>query len=123
MMTYEVSGWQMEAINRGEDKMSLWPKSWNRFQSADQMHSTKEDLAEEIRKWVQRTNQYAEMETLAKMSRKDLSNLHFAVHEAKSEATRQQPAQNKSLARTDGKIAEIVEREIPDYLNRSNNVA
>jgi hypothetical protein len=111
----------MDAINRGEHKMSQWPKSWSRFQSADQMQTTKEDYAEEIREWVRQANQYAgEMKTLVKMSRKDLSDLYFAVEEAKSKATRQQPAKNTSLARTDDEIAEIVGREIPDYPSRSN---
>jgi hypothetical protein len=77
--------------------MSQWPKSWSRFHSAGQdgFRDTKEDLAEEIRKWVQQTTPYAgALETLVRMSRKDLNDLRFAIDEAKSKTTRQQPAEN-----------------------------
>jgi hypothetical protein len=42
-------------------------------------------MAETIREWVQRTNQHAgTLETLTRMSRKDLSDLLHAVYDAKT---------------------------------------
>jgi hypothetical protein len=62
--------------------MSLYPRSWSRFQSATQ--ESKEDMAETIREWVRRANPHAEwLETLTRMSRKDLSDVMHAVLNAR----------------------------------------
>jgi hypothetical protein len=79
--------------------MSLYPRSWSRFQSADQMRESKEDMAETIREWVKRTsNPFVELETLTRMSRKDLSDLRFAVYDAKTKQTTSNDFSPPSLA-------------------------
>jgi hypothetical protein len=58
------------------------PRSLSQFHSA--MQESKEDMAETIREWIQTSNRHAELETLTRMSRKDLCDLMHAVLNAKT---------------------------------------
>jgi hypothetical protein len=61
---------------------------WSKFQSAGQdgFRDTKEDLVEDIRARVRKYYPYATMETLQRMSRRDLTDLMFALMDAEKQA-------------------------------------
>jgi hypothetical protein len=67
-----------------------YPKSWSRFQSAGQdgFQDTKEELVEDIRARVRKRYPHATMETLGRMSRRDLSDLMFTLMDANKAAQR-----------------------------------
>jgi hypothetical protein len=59
-------------------------KHWSKFHSAGQdgFQDLKEDFVDDIRARVRKYYPHAKMETLQRMSRRDLSDLMFALQDA-----------------------------------------